>query len=311
MRGIVLSQNTTAQSLGVDEVNGWMYVPQIIQDGVQLPGEPSPVPYAQRLAAGDCAINRLTLDGVLDSWMYVLGSGHGVTAAVNGNGQLWIDADASGSGFARALSLITYIPGQVLQSSATQIFRPFGPAGGSHGLSGMIDLAHGKFAVRRTFPDPGDGRRYYLYNLAEFQGQNFSNVLATVDQAANQPPETPGAIGTFQGSCTYGDYFYSLEGDGNANNTYISRLNWFTGATEQKVFIGVMSDLGPVREPEGITVSRNNTPSDPLDDKLIFGLDSGTDNAKVYNLAYIPVIKPTALPDTFGRGTYGSGGYGQ
>lgn len=309
MRDIILSQNTTAQSIGFDEINGWFYVPQIIQDNVQLPDEPAPVPYATRLANGDCAINRLSLDGTVDSVMYVRGSGHGVSAAVNSDGRLWLDADASGSGFARALSLTAFQPGAVLDSDNLEIFRPFGPPSGSHGLSCSIDLKHGLFAVRRTFPDPSDGRRHYLYRLQDAQMGNFDNVLHTIDQAANQPPDTPGAIGTSQGFCTFGDFMYSLEGSATEYNTYISRLSWLTGMTEQKVFIGVMSDL-KIREPEGITVYRKDL-NNELDDQLVFGLDSGVDNGKIYNLAYIPRFAPIAVPNSFGRSTYGSGGYGQ
>jgi len=283
-----------------------MFVPQIIEAGRQFPGEPAPVPFAQRSLQGDIAINRLdATTGQLLDFQYLLGAGHGTSAAVAPDGRLWTDADASSSGFARALCLLNYTPGAITQSSTTNIVRPFGP--GTHGMSCAIDILHNRFVVRQTFPDPGDGRRHTLFALDDAMNLYFGRPLAVINQAANQPPNTPGAIGTAQGMTTYGDYMYSYEGDIDLNNTYLSRLNWSTGATEQKVFVGVMSDITP-REPEGLAVQQL---ANPVDNKLVFGLSGGTDGAKKYNLAYIPTIAPIALPGEFGRGGYGTGGYGE
>lgn len=308
MRNIALSQNTVAQSLVFD--NMYMYVCQIIQDGVQLPDEPGPVPFSQREDDGDIAINRLSQTGVLDAVMYVRGAGHGAGIAIQSDGLLWIDADASGSGFARALGRVTFQPGAVLDSlTGTEIFRPFGPPAGSHGLSVSIDNVNNLMAVRRTYPDPDvDGRRYYLYDLNRATGGDFSEVLYTVDQMANQPPNTPGAIGTFQGFTTLGNYFYTIEGNPSENNAYISRLNWIDSGTEQNVLQLVMSDLTH-REPEGLTIW--NPDGNLTTAKMVFGFASGTDNARLYNLAYIPVVKTIPPPETFGHGGYGEGGYGQ
>lgn len=309
MRNITLSQNTVAQSLVFDST--YIYICQLIQDGVQLPDEPAPVPFSQREDDGDIAINRLFLDGSLDAVMYVRGAGHGAGVAVQSDGLLWIDADASGSGFARALGRVAFQAGVVLDSlTGTEIFRPFGPSSGSHGLSVSIDNTNGLMAVRRTFPDPDvGGRRYYLFDLNRAIAGDFSEILYEVDQPANVIPSEPGVIGTFQGFTTLGNYFYTIEGNPQPdNNTYISRLNWLDGATEQRVHQTVMSDLVH-REPEGLTIWN---PDDNLATaKLVLGFASGTDNARLYNLAYIPVVKIIPSPGTFGHGGYGEGGYGR
>lgn len=287
MRDILLSEVTVAQSIDFDPVNNWIYVGQVIQGGRQFPGEPAPVPFATREANGDTCISRLNMDGSLESRMYVLGSGHGTSVAVAPDGRLWIGADSSDSGFARAIALVTYTPETVNNSASLgTIYRPFGPASGSHGLSVSVDQRFGRMCVRRTFPDPGDGRRHYLYRLSDTMAGNFSNVLFEVDQAANQPPDTPGAIGTSQGMCTYGDYLYSLEGNPEANNTYISRLSWRTNQTEQKVHqVAIFNDI-TYREPEGLTVQ--NIPGNPGANKLVFGFASGLSGDRRYNIADIP-----------------------
>lgn len=288
MRDIVLSEVTVAQSIDFDMTNNWIYVGQVIEGGRQFPGEPAPVPHSQREDQGDMSITRLNLDGTFDSNMYILGAGHGTTVAVAPDGRLWTCADSSGSGFARAISLITYAPGTVNRSEDLPTFRPFGPSSQSHGLSVSVDIRFNKMCIRRTFPDPGDGRRHYLYNLDDCMAGDFSKVLRTVDQAANQPPGTPGAIGTAQGMCTYGDYLYTLEGNPEANNTYISRINWFNNVTEQKVHqVDIFNDI-TYREPEGITVQ--NFAGTPNQNKLVFGFASGGSGDRKYNLAYIPAV---------------------
>lgn len=286
MRDIQLSEVTVAQSLDFDYDNQFIYVGQIIQGGRQFPDEGAPVPFGTRESNGDTSISRLNMDGTLESNMYIRGSGHGTSVGVAPDGRLWVGADSSGSGFSRAIALITYEPGALKDSDTFgTIYRPFGPASGSHGLSVSVDQRFGKMCVRRTFPDPGDGRRHYLFNLNDTMAGNFSNPLYEVDQAANQPPDTPGAIGTSQGMCTYGDYLYSLEGTPETDNCFISRLSWVTGETEQKVKMTIMADLTH-REPEGLTVQ--NIPGSPNSNKLVFGFASGPNGGRKYNLAYIP-----------------------
>jgi hypothetical protein len=310
MRNIVLSQNTVAQSIAFD-TDGNMYIPQVIQDNVQLADEPAPVPYATRLANGDLAINRLSPSGVLNAQMYLRNAGHGGGSGIGsepGTGKIWLDGDSSGSGFARALSRVTFANGAILDSpngSGVETFRPFGSASGSHGLACCIDSINQKFAIRRTFPDPGNGRRYYLYDLRDASNGVFNNVLHQVDQAANQYPSSSGNIGTFQGFQSLGNFLYTIEGDPLSSNTYISCLDWRTGVTVQRQFINAMSDLY-YREPEGLAIQTIAGVS-----KLVFGFSSGTDNGRNYNLAYIPVVKPFAANGTFGRDGYGTGGYGQ
>lgn len=311
LRTITLSQNTVAQSIAYDQ--NWMYICQIIQDGVQLPGEPAPVPFSQRENNGDIAINRVAFNGSVDSVMYVRGSGHGAGIGVEpGSGLLWIDADASGSGFARAIGRIAFQPNAVYDSLVNvEIFRPFGPASQSHGLAVSIDQTNKKLAVRRTFPDPdnGFGRRHYLYDLSRAIAGDFTQPLAVIDQEANHTDSAPGTIGTFQGWVTFGNYFYSIEGNPNTPNSYISRTSWLTGTQESRVYLGIFSDLN-YREPEGLAIQI----PDPLNFntyRMVFGFASGTDNARKYNLGFFPVIPPVATAGTFGRDGYGSGGFGQ
>lgn len=289
MRNITLSETTVAQSLDFDQPNQWMYVGQIIQGGRQLAGEPAPVSDVDRVNNGDISINRLNMDGTLDSNMYIRGAGHGTSVAVAPDGRLWIDADSSSSGFARAVSLITFQPGVTTDSNLLAIYRPFGPASGSHGLSIYTDLRFGKVMIRRSYPE-GDpnARRYYLYHLDAVMLGDFSTPLFQVDQPANQPPDTPGGITTFQGGTTYGDYLYSLEGDPNISNTYISRLRWDTGVTESKVLQATIFDDITYREPEGMSLQ--NFPGNHNANKLVFGFASGPGGGRKYNLAFIPTL---------------------
>lgn len=304
---LTLTQNTSPQAVAFD-ATGYVYVTQVIQDGVQLPGEGAPVPYATRESSGDIAINRLAWDGTAAGVMYVRGAGHGAGIAVEpGSNRLWIDADASGSGFARALSRVTFTDAAVLDSDDTELFRPFGAASVSHGLSCSIDPYLRRFSIRRTFPDPDDGhgRRYYLYDLDAAMAGDFTAPLATVDQRANDGV-TANSIGTFQGHQTYGEYVYAIDGDPNGRNTYITAVNWSTGTTERRQYISALPGL-QYREPEGLAVWAPDGSR-----RLAFGFSGGTDNARTYSLLYLPAARTTSLAaGTYGEGGYGEGGYGQ
>lgn len=308
---MITSQGTSMQAVGFDGL-GYFYVTQLIKGGVQFPDEPAPLTFAQRRSSGDFAINKYTLDGNLIDVMYVRGAGHGVTLAFERNtNRIWIDADASSSGFGRALARITFTSGAVLDSLVnTEVFRPFGPASGSHGVSASIDPVFGKFSIRRTFPDPDNGfdRRYYLYELSDAVQGIFSRPLATVDQRANDGV-TPDSIGTFQGHQSYDKFFYTLDGDPLANNIYITSLSWDTGETIDRQFISDRQDLY-YREPEGITLwAESMSPNDIH--KLVFGIAYDTDNDRKYTTQYIPTRRVNiGAPGTYGIGGYGEGGFG-
>ncbi|MFE4863270.1 hypothetical protein, partial [Streptomyces sp. NPDC056670] len=281
-KAVLTSQATVVQAFAVDPVGGHMYASQIMQAGIQLPGESAPVPWETREAAGDIAITQMSLatNQVLGV-MYITGAGHGaglgVERAADGT-WLWCDADTSGSGFARAIGRVKFQNGAVLAGKTIPLYRPFGAASGSHGLSCAIDPTYNRIMVRRTYPDPGNGRRHYLYDLTAFKAGNFT-PLAIVDQEANSTSPDGRSIGTYQGGGTWGNYLYSLEGNPKLNNSYLTSLDWRTGQVVQRALITTHMDLEPVqREPEAIAIWAPN-PATPQTVKFGYGFAGGANAA--------------------------------
>lgn len=303
---VYTSQNTVVQAMGLDVNSNVVYTAQIIQDGVQLPDEPAPVPYTTRRDNGDIAITQLSRSGSILGVMYARGAGHGVSMGIeyddHYNTWLWIDCDASGSGFARALRRVQFQNNLIMDRAnsypGSTVYRPFGPAGGSHGLSVAIDSVNGMMCVRRTFPDPdnGFGRRYYIYKLSDAVANNWTEV-AHFDQDANRPAGTPGANGTFQGMCLYRSWVYVLDGDPKTvapDDVYMTCTHWATGVMTQQIHVTAHSDF-TYREPETMSVLPY---VDSIDQStfasISFGFANGPDNGR--NFTYDVYGAQSAIP---------------
>jgi hypothetical protein len=285
-KAVPTGQGTVVQGFAVDPVGGHMYTSQIIEGGRQLAGETAPVPWEDRDAAGDLAITRLSLatQQVLGV-MYIKNAGHGVGLAVERASDgvwLWTNADASSSGFARALGRVQFQPDAVLNGKTIPLYRPFGPASGSHGLSAQIDPTNNRIMVRRTYPDPGNGRRHYLYDLDSFKAQaGLATPLAIVDQEANSSAPDGRSIGTYQGGATWGNYLYSWEGTtSSTNNAYLTSLDWRTGQVVQRTLVTTHTDLFSVhREAEAMAIWVPD-PASPQTVKIGYGFAGGPTGAR-------------------------------
>ncbi|MFD7835579.1 hypothetical protein [Streptomyces sp. NPDC059761] len=286
-------QQTVVQSFAVDPVESVIYWAQLVGDNKMLPGETATVPYTIRENAGDIAITKMSMaTQQILGVMYVKGAGHGAGLAVERGSdglRLWIDADSSSSGFARALARVAFQNGAVLDGKTIPLVRPFGPASGSHGLSCSIDPAYNRIMVRRTWPDPSDGRRHYLYDLDAFKAGNYA-PLAIVDQAANSATPDGRSIGTSQGSATWGNYLYTLEGTPQTNNAFITTLDWRTGQVVQRTLLTSNSSL-VYREPEGLAFWAPN-PAQPQTVRLGYGFAGGPSGGRHATLVTVSAVVP-------------------
>ncbi|MCY0942609.1 phage baseplate protein [Streptomyces antarcticus] len=296
---VLLQSPTVAQEFAFDYVNQCIYVPQIIGGGQTLPGESAPKTYAERDAAGDIAVNKLSYTGALLGTMFVRGAGHGSTCGVeygrDGTVWLWLCRDASGSGFARSLSRLPFLNGAVIESRATSSYSPLA---GLHGVSASVDTVNRRIAIRYTYPDPGNGRRYQVFNLDDAVSQNWARPLATFAQDANEEPSTPEgpAVGTFQGQQLYGSYVYTLDGYGDsADNTYLTTIDWTTGRQVERTKITTHAGY-TYREPEGLGIHIPDT-SAPHRFQLCYGFANGATGARNFTIAGIEAatVNPVRL----------------
>ncbi|MGW9085972.1 phage baseplate protein [Streptomyces yangpuensis] len=280
-RAVPTQQQTVVQSFAVDPVDGHIYWSQLVGDGKQLPGETAPVPYATREASGDIAITQMSMaTQQILGVMYVKRAGQGDCLAVERGSdglRLWIDADSSSNGFARALARVQFQNGAVLDGKTIPVVRPFGSSSASHGLSCAIDPAYNRITVKRNWPDPSNGRRHYLYDLTAFKGGDFS-PLAVVDQAVGSSTPDGLSIGSAQGYTTWGNYLYSIEGNGGSNNAYLTSLDWRTGQVVQRTLVTSNPDL-TYREPKGLSVWVPNA-SQPQTVRFGYGFAGGATGAR-------------------------------
>ncbi|MER6605916.1 hypothetical protein ABT282_08370 [Streptomyces sp. NPDC000927] len=288
LTAIRTSQNTVIQGFAVDPTNDCIYTSQLINGNTQLPGEKAPVPYATRASSGDIAITKISLTNhTVLGVMYIKGAGHGMTIQVEHAPDgvwLWVDADSSSGGFARAIGRTRFQNGAVLNSrTQTTVIRPFGTD--SHGLSAAVDQHSDQIMVRRGLS--GNNRRYYLYNLTAFKAGVYTPI-ATVDQAVGSATPDGMTIGTFQGAATWGNYLYSLEGtatNGGTNTTYLTCLHWHTGQLVQRAL--VTHELGlEYREPEGMDVWTPD-PLNPMAVRLGYGFAGGPSGKRHFTLCMI------------------------
>ncbi|MFD7257814.1 hypothetical protein [Streptomyces sp. NPDC059874] len=288
-----LTHVTVAQSTAVDYVNGVVYVAQLMGDAYQLPDEPAPLSAAERDERGDICINQLSLTGTLLGAMHVRGAGHGTSVGVeygrDGLVWLWIDRDASSSGFARSLSRIQFAAGTIVESDSTTSYAPYT---GMHGVSCFIDSYNRRIAVRYTYPDPSDtGRRFEIYDLDDAVAQRWVPLGSFLQDANASPPTLPGpAVGVFQGHTIFGNFVYTADGSPNTDNAYITVINWTTGKQVQRV--KVTSHYGlTYREPEGMAIHIPKLGS-PHRFQLLYGFASGSSGARKYTLAAIDADSP-------------------
>lgn len=280
--GVLLGSKTVGQGISVDYVGGFLFTSQLMKGGIQLPGEPAPVAGSVRATNGDMCITKLSMAGTVLGSMYVTGGGHGMSVGVeygrDGQTYLWIDRDASSSGYAQSLSRIQFADGTVLDSRSTASYAPMA---GMQGVSCSVDPAHRLIAVRWVYPTPDTGpRRMALYDLDQAIA-GIWNPLSVIDQAV-QP-------GTNQGFVTWGSHLYLMDGDSKdvnpAGNMYIQSMDWTTGQVVQRQQITYLNSL-TFREPEGLAISLPD-PSLPHRARLYFGIADGASGSRNLTMCYI------------------------
>jgi hypothetical protein len=285
LREIGLHNNTVGQSLAFDNVNGHLYTIQVVQGGLQLPGESAPVSGADRAAHGDMCVTKLSLSGARLGFMYLKGFGHGVSFGVEPAGStpyLWTESDNNpDSGYGRAISRFKFVSGSVLSSSSSTVTKLY-PVPGSTSNQPSVDMLNRRLLLRyRT----SSGARYALYDLAEATAGRFAPIY-DIPQVGILSGET------FQGFALFGDYVYQMTGtaytdESGSNppsghgNTYVSCVDLRTGALVQRSRTEAAYSL-TFREPEGLAIQLTS----PY--RLCMGFASGVSGARKYSVYYKP-----------------------
>jgi len=249
---ITLSQTTVHQQADRDTTNGDVYATQIIQGGRQLAGESAPVSHADRAAAGDMAISRVSAAGTLVGSMYCRKFDHGSGIGMERSGSgiyLWTAYDPVASGanaYGRQVARFQFSNGAVLDPGDAGI-EVFDPKPGSDHVNPCLDLEHDQIGVR--YRTPGDNQYHIaVWSIADFKARNFANPIY----------DTPVTEQTnFQCWCVYGRYAYHFYGAayGDDNPKPGNAVFTVTDLTNGQVISTVDNHQFPdlvYREPESI-----------------------------------------------------------
>lgn len=254
---------TVLQSFGFDNVNGHIYVAQVTQGGLKLPGETAAVSGAVRKSNGDLTITKLDLSGNILSYMYVKGAGHGVNIGVEpGTGQngepvayLWTEIDSVDEGSGGRGSRVARFPftdGAVVTPN-TPWLEKHTIVQDSFNTTISLDMVHGNLVMRYRL----NGSYYFgVYNLEEVK-QGIYQPISTIP--------VPPVQSSFQGYAAYGSYIYVLEGTAYGTpgsvspdgNTYITSVDLNTGQVIDRRLTRAGYSL-PFREPEGLAIQIPN-----------------------------------------------------
>ncbi|MBT2529858.1 Teichoic acid biosynthesis protein C (Precursor) [Streptomyces sp. ISL-99] len=279
-----LRHTTVLQSFAFDDSRQRLYVLQVMQGGIKLPGESRAYTGTERRQRGDMCLNQLDFSGTRLGHMYLLGHGHGVGMGVErdaaGATWIWTEADArvaESGGFGRGITRFRFVDRQVRRSSAETTRYP---VPGSTANQPSVDMSRKRIAVRHR---TGGKVRYRVFSLAHAVAGNFSKPLHDFAQA----PAHPDADVDFQGFALHGNYLYQLAGEayGTANppsghgNTYVSCIDIRTGSLVQRSRTEAGYSLD-YREPEGLAVRRTSKP------RLCMGFASGEVGARRYSIYY-------------------------
>ncbi|MGX1882774.1 phage baseplate protein [Streptomyces sp. NPDC055287] len=279
-----LGHTTVLQSFAFDDSRRRLYVVQVMQGGIKLPGEPRAYTGTERRQRGDMCLNQLDLSGARLGRMYLLGHGHGVGMGVErdaaGKTWIWTESDgrvADSGAFGRGITRFRFVDRQVRRSSAKSTRYP---VPGSTANQPSVDMSRRRIAVRHRV---GGKVRYRVHSLPHAVAGDFSKPLHDFAQAAAHPdPDTD-----FQGFALYGNYLYQLAGEpyGAANppsghgNAYVSCIDIRTGGLVQRTRTEAGYSLDH-REPEGLAVQRVGKP------RLCMGFASGEAGARRYSIYY-------------------------
>ncbi|MGH8792984.1 MAG: teichoic acid biosynthesis protein C [Stackebrandtia sp.] len=282
--------HTVLQSFAFDNVNSHIYVIQIMQGGLQLPGEPEPVPWSKRHADGDMCLTKLDLQANKLGYMYVKGFGHGVAIGVepadDGSTYLWTETDNNpDSGYGRAITRFAFVDEQILEYGVGDLevhrMRP-----GSTSNTPSVDMLNRRLLLRyidRSGAEPVV--RYGVYDLDAVKEGRYE-PLHDIARVGVEEGEV------FQGFTLYGDHVYQMTGtsytdeDGDNppskhGNCHLSAIDVRTGELVDRAWTQAAYSL-PFREPEGVAVQMTQPP------RLYMGFASGDGGARQISLYYKP-----------------------
>ncbi|MFE2289208.1 signaling protein [Streptomyces sp. NPDC059443] len=252
--------NTTGpQSFAFDDSKGMIYTLQGIQGGLRLDGEKEPASSADRKAAGDMCLTRMSSSGEPLGHMYLRGFGHGISFGVEPVGKstlIWVESKPDPeSGYGRSVARVLFRDGALLDGDDPTVAH-YDPVPGSSEVSPALDLAGGRVLVSHQ---EGEEHRFSVYGMTDFLAGRFE--AAHTLEAGVQVREEE----WFQGCALHGDFVYVLTGEPytgkngdnppkSDGNTYVSAIDVRTGEAQGRHLVTVARHL-PYREPEGIAVS--------------------------------------------------------
>ncbi|TBL75759.1 Tat pathway signal sequence domain protein [Paenibacillus thalictri] len=290
IRDKALHNGTVMQSFAFDNVNGRIYVVQLMAGGQQLPGEEAPVSGANRDKTGDLALTELDMSGNELGYMFLKGFGHGVQIGVQPSGDsayLWTETDAvteGSSGWGTRIARFSFENGKVLTPGSPELEK-FQLIDGADRTTVNIDPARELLTMRYRI----DGAfRYGVYRLADVLQHDYTPV-------ADVPQPT---VGTFQGFASYGRYLYLLEGTAYGTtgsvapvgNTYITAVDLKTGDVADKQLIAA-GDTLTFREPEGMAIRLPDV-QHPRKAELAFGFASDFTPTRLANIYSLDRLQP-------------------
>jgi hypothetical protein len=276
LREISIQDDTVMQSFTF--TSDAIYTIQVVSGGQKLPGEPQSSTGTDRLNRGDLTITKLSLTGVEQGHMYLLGAGHGVAIGSEKIGSdtfLWTELDADSAARGTNIGRFKFVDGCVLTGCSPYVTRYVYPG---DNVTPVIDGSN--ICIRY---DDVAGHRYATYDLTSFKA---GGLVPISDVLVTDP------VYTFQGWTLYSGYLYLLEGDAYGSpdstapdgNTYITIVDAATGEVVDRQLTRAANTLD-YREPEGMAIQ--STTGGP---RLCFGFASGASGARLASIYYKNVL---------------------
>lgn len=307
---IALYNHTVMQGFAFDNTNKCILTAQVIEGGIQLPGESSARSSDYRSQHGGLCITKLSLSGSIQGHMYLQGFGHGVSIGAEPSGSstyLWVECDApvaaaGGDAHGIAIARIKFVNGAVYDTSDVGTSTIPGSSkytlvSGSTNNWPSIDPVNNRLMLHYT---QGTTGRYRVYNLADVKAGSTTSLISPV-----YSPSAPEG-GSYQGCTIYGSYAYMLSGDryaqcprasGDDGNAYITILDLNNNGTFPA---SAQTNFAPnlmYREPEGMAIQIPDI-TKPNKLRLCFGAASvrtcgggtGTQEDKYMHIGYKDVL---------------------
>jgi hypothetical protein len=257
----VLYHTTVHQQIAYDDVNGPMFVSQMMHSGVQLADEPGPLSSSVRRLQGDMVINRLNpATGALTGWMICRGMGHGSFGVepVGSDTYIWAEADSVSdgtTGYGCKIARFKFVD-QAVVDSGDESMEMFDPLPNTAHIMPVVDCSTRRIGARWTDPADGNHPSFGTFDMDAMREGDYT-LLSQTRQSTSETGGLPG--GAFQSHALFGPYHYVLTGSayGTSNpapgNTYITAIRIEDSSRADVVLVTAGSAL-EYREPEGLTV---------------------------------------------------------